>query len=77
VDPRVLLLVDECWRHAKAIGAWGPGTAVLDSAGVTDTPGVVNNGSGTETLAAVTALLAGHRAWDRFPASTAVLNNER
>jgi catalase len=69
VDPRVMLLVDECWRHAKAIGAWGPGTAVLDSAGVTDTPGVVSNGSGTETLAAVTALLAEHRAWARFPAS--------
>ena len=25
VDPRVLLLVEECWRHAKAIGAWGAG----------------------------------------------------
>jgi catalase len=71
VDPRVLLLVDECWRHAKAIGAWDTGVTVLDQAGVTDTPGVVSAGSGTETLAAVTALLAGHRAWERFPASIA------
>ena len=25
VDPRVLLLIEECWRHAKMIGAWGEG----------------------------------------------------
>ena len=33
VDPRVLLLVEEAFRHAKAIGAWGAGVAVLDAAG--------------------------------------------
>jgi len=25
VDPRVLLMIDECYRHSKAIGAWGTG----------------------------------------------------
>jgi catalase len=60
-------LVEECWRHAKAIGAWGAGTTVLDRAGVTDTPGVVIAGSGTEAFAAVTGLLANHRVWERFP----------
>ena len=33
VDPRVLLLVEECWRHAKAIGAWGAGVRVLERPG--------------------------------------------
>ncbi|MEU8188797.1 hypothetical protein, partial [Micromonospora carbonacea] len=71
VDPRVLLLVQECWRHAKAIGAWGPGVAVLESAGVVGTPGVVAGDSGDDALAAVQRLLAAHRVWERFPASLA------
>jgi catalase len=72
VDPRVLLLVEECWRHGKAIGAWGAGTTVLERAGVADTPGVVTADSGSATLAAVAALLANHRVWERFPAAAAV-----
>ncbi|MEV4619088.1 catalase [Asanoa sp. NPDC049573] len=69
VDPRVLLLVEECWRQAKAIGAWGTGARVVRSARVADTPGVVSAGSGAEALAAVTDLLATHRVWERFPAA--------
>jgi catalase len=69
VDPRVQLLVDECWRHAKAIGAWGAGNSVLELAGVAGTPGVVTAESGTAALAAVSELLALHRVWDRFPAT--------
>ncbi|RLP93067.1 catalase [Micromonospora sp. CV4] len=71
VDPRVLLLVQECWRHAKAIGAWGAGGSVLEQAGVTGTPGVVTAGTGVEALSAVRQLMAAHRVWDRFPASVA------
>ncbi|MEV4640648.1 catalase [Actinoplanes sp. NPDC049548] len=71
VDPRVLLLVDEAWRHAKAIGAWGNGRTVLQEAGVAGTPGVVTAESGAEALAAVQQLLAAHRVWERFPASVA------
>ncbi|MFI6823724.1 catalase [Micromonospora sp. NPDC050187] len=71
VDPRVLLLVDEAWRHAKAIGAWGDGVAVLRQARVSGTPGVVTGDSGTEVFAAVQRLMAAHRVWDRFPASVA------
>ena len=33
VDPRVLLMVEECWRHAKVIGAWGDGIVALGQAG--------------------------------------------
>ncbi|QOC95324.1 catalase [Micromonospora craniellae] len=69
VDPRVLLMVEECWRHAKAIGAWGSGVAVLEQAGVGGTPGVVTGDSGEDVFAGVHRLVADHRAWDRLSAS--------
>jgi catalase len=69
VDPRVLVLVDECWRQAKAIGAWGAGTTVLEAAGLAGEPGVVTADSGREALTAVQPLLAAHRVWERFAAS--------
>ncbi|KUL30758.1 catalase [Actinoplanes awajinensis] len=71
VDPRVLLLVEECWRHAKAVGAWGAGATVLRETGVADTPGVVTAKTGEEAFAAVHELLAAHRVWERFPAPVA------
>jgi catalase len=71
VDPRILLLVDECWRHAKTIGAWGAGAGVLRETGIAGTPGVVTAGSGAETLTAVQQLLAAHRVWERFAAPVA------
>ncbi|RKN45388.1 catalase [Micromonospora endolithica] len=69
VDPRVLLLVEEAWRHAKAIGAWGAGGQVLRQAGVTGSPGVVTGDSGAGVLADVQQLMAAHRTWERFPAA--------
>ena len=69
VDPRVLLLVQECWRHAKVIGAWGDGVRVLELAGVAGAPGVVTGDSGAGVLADAQSLMAGHRVWERFPAS--------
>ncbi|MFI5938170.1 catalase [Actinoplanes sp. NPDC051494] len=66
VDPRVLLMVEECWRHAKAIGAWGTGVSVLEQAKVTDTPGVVEGKAGADTFTAVQRLMAAHRVWERF-----------
>jgi catalase len=71
VDPRVVLLIEECWRHAKAIGAWGDGVTVLQSTGVAGAAGIVEAGSGAEALGAVSRLLAAHRVWERFPASIA------
>ena len=35
LDPRVALLLQECFRHAKAIGACGAGVQALEVAGVT------------------------------------------
>jgi catalase len=71
IDPRVTLLVDESWRHAKAIGAWGAGVDVLQQAGVAGTPGVVTADSPSATLTAVSELLGAHRVWERFPATVA------
>ncbi|WP_433824535.1 catalase [Actinoplanes sp. CA-015351] len=71
VDPRVLLLVDECWRHAKTIGAWGDGLTVLQEAGVTGTPGVVTATSGEAVFGEIQVLLGAHRVWERFPALVA------
>ncbi|MEU3038601.1 catalase [Streptomyces griseoaurantiacus] len=69
-DPRVLLLLDEAFRHGKAIGVWGGGGTVLEAAGVpSGAPGVVSADSGPEALAEVTRLLATHRVWERFTAA--------
>ncbi|GGK10225.1 catalase [Pilimelia anulata] len=66
VDPRVLLLVEECWRHGKAIVADGAGDAVLEAAGVAGTPGVETADSPAAAAAAAVELLGAHRAWERF-----------
>jgi catalase len=71
-DPRVTLLVEECWRHAKAIGAWGAGRAVLEAAGCADATGVVTGHSGGEVFDELRDLVSGHRVWDRFAVSVAV-----
>lgn len=69
VDPRVQLMVEECYRHAKVIGAWGDGVQVLAALGVTGTVGVVSGDDPASVFAEVQGLMAGHRVWDRFPAT--------
>ncbi|MBA3780379.1 MAG: catalase [Nocardioides sp.] len=64
-DPRVALLVEEGFRHSKAIGAWGEGVAVLEAAGCTG-PGVVTGDDGASVLAEVQELIGAHRVWERF-----------
>lgn len=66
IDPRVVLLVDECFRHAKVIGAWGDGAAVLDAAGCGDAPGVIRGASAEDVLATAMEQMAFHRVWERF-----------
>ncbi|MEQ4524129.1 catalase [Nocardioides kribbensis] len=74
VDPRVAMLVQEAFRHGKAIGGWGRGTQTLAALGLVGVSGVVtgDEGGGDDEAAsavdAVVELLASHRVWDRFPA---------
>ncbi|MDN7119871.1 catalase [Nocardioides sp. ChNu-153] len=69
VDPRVLLLVQEAYRHAKVIAAVGNGTAVLDLAGVApEGVGVVVGTDPAEVCTRMSAAARGHRVWERFGA---------
>ena len=68
LDPRVALMLAECWRHGKAIGAWGSGTTALEAAGIDPrgSAGIVAADDATAVLTGVTALLGTHRVWERF-----------
>lgn len=67
VDPRVSLLLNEMWRHAKAIAAFGPGVTALETLQIGQTPGVVAAESAEDALDSVVQLLGSHRVWERFP----------
>ncbi|MFD6938532.1 catalase [Streptomyces goshikiensis] len=70
-DPRILLLVSEMFRHAKAIGGFAGAKTVLAEAGVpAEAPGIVGGTDAASTVEGLAALLAEHRVWDRFPATT-------
>jgi catalase len=66
LDPRVMLLLQECFRHAKAIGAWGAGASALELAGVADAPGVLVGDDPATVFADLHAALGAHRVWERF-----------
>ena len=65
-DPRVVLLLQECFRHAKAIGAWGAGVSALELAGVRDAAGVFTGDDPAAVFAEVHTALGAHRVWQRF-----------
>ena len=70
VDPRVVLLVQQAYRHAKSVAAVPAATAVLDAAGVDpQAPGVLLADDATTIAETLLAQLALHRAWERFPAA--------
>jgi catalase len=66
-DIKLVLLLQEAFRHAKVLGAWGDGTAVLEAAGITaDSPGVVTGVSAAKSFTGQLAAAVGlHRVWDR------------
>jgi catalase len=66
LDPRVVLLLQECFRHAKAIGAWGAGASALEVAGVPDAAGVFTGDDPAAVLAEVHSALGAHRVWERY-----------
>ena len=65
VDPRVAELLKQSWRHAKAIGALSAGQIVLGQVGIPNAPGVIT-ADPTQLVTDLIALLARHRAWQRF-----------
>lgn len=67
LDPRVDTLLNEMYRHCKAIGVWGENTGVLAAAGIDEAaPGVGVDADAEAALAAVAQLLKTHRVWERF-----------
>jgi catalase len=65
-DPRIVKLLQEMWRHAKAIGVIGGAEQVLTAAGLpADGVGVVQ-GDPTGVMADLVVLLGAHRSWERF-----------
>lgn len=67
-DPRVGLLVQECFRHCKAVVAVGDGRAVLDELGLAGV-GVLTADDPVEVRDDLMALLSAHRSWERFATS--------
>jgi catalase len=67
VDPRVVKMLGEMFRHCKAIAVAPGATAVLEAAGIpADAAGVVAE-EPAAAVAELAKLLATHRVWERFP----------
>ena len=66
LDPRVTLMLQECFRHAKVVGAWGAGVDALDLAGISGAVGVVSGDDAETVFTEVHTLMGAHRVWDRF-----------
>jgi len=66
-DIKLVVLLQEAFRHCKAIAAWGDGAAVLKAARIpTKGPGVaVVDDLDKAFTANLAAALGLHRAWDR------------
>ena len=67
-DPRVRKLVDEAWRHSKAIGVVGADNALAEAGITADDVGIVS-GSADAVAPVMLELLSAHRCWERFPTS--------
>ncbi|MEU5884772.1 catalase [Spirillospora sp. NPDC047279] len=71
IDPRVRLMLDEVYRHAKPIGGWADAADALDAAGISpQAPGVVVGADARPVLDSIVELLGRHRVWDRFPTTS-------
>jgi catalase len=68
-DIKLVVLLQEAFRHCKAIAAWGDGAAVLASARITPKdPGVtVATDIDKAFVTSLAAALGLHRVWERAP----------
>ncbi|HEY9291048.1 MAG TPA: catalase [Microlunatus sp.] len=68
IDPRVAVMIDECFRQSKIIGAYGNGIPALKQVVGDAGRGIVTGDDATTVLDQVVDQLSGHRVWDRFTA---------
>ena len=68
-DIKLVVLLQEAFRHCKTLAAWGDGAAVLKAAGISvRDPGVeVSKSVDKAFTAQLAAALGLHRVWDRAP----------
>ena len=68
-DIKLVLLLQEAFRHCKAIAAWADGDVVLAAAGISPDAAGVSTGAKVDKAftAELVAALGLHRAWDRAP----------
>jgi catalase len=68
-DIKLVLLLQEAYRHCKAVGAWGTGAAILQAASIDiESPGVVSGRSVAKSFTdALVDAVGLHRAWERAP----------
>ncbi|GAA1902358.1 catalase [Lapillicoccus jejuensis] len=64
LDPRLDLLLEEAWRHGKAIVGWGAGAAVLEPYDAQ--PGVLVTDSASDVAGPLLERLEQHRVWERL-----------
>ncbi len=70
VDPRVVLLATEAYRHAKAIACVGDGATALAAAHIDlDAAGLVTGEDAPSVVGELLEVMAQHRVWDRFATS--------
>ncbi|MFE6401035.1 catalase [Streptomyces alboflavus] len=69
VDPRVRLLLDDAFRHGKAIAGWDSAELAFEAALLPESaPGVTVAATGPDALNHIVRQLAAHRVWERFGA---------
>jgi len=59
------LLLNEAFRHRKALASWGTGAQVLRDAGCPVDTGVISAGTPADAVQLLLPLLRRHRVWDR------------
>ena len=66
-DIKLVVLLQEAFRHCKAMAAWGSGATLLDSAGISlESPGVLLGGDADKPFGKdLVKALGLHRVWDR------------
>jgi catalase len=75
-DVRLVVLLQELYRHCKPLGAWGDGNALLELAGIdANAPGVLVSQEADKAFGeALINALGLHRAWER---TDAVMSSSR